>query len=130
MTPKRRQILEAMQGRTDHPTAEDLYHALRARGSGTSLATVYRALRALAASGLVGEVHGPGPDRFDPVQEPHYHFVCTTCNRVYDAGIPYQEQLNRLPHPAGFRVLGHEVTFFGVCPSCSGATEGDHGQGS
>ncbi|HEU68612.1 MAG TPA: transcriptional repressor, partial [Candidatus Acetothermia bacterium] len=82
LTPKRHEVLEAIQGRTDHPTAEDVYHSLREQGSRTSLATVYRALRVLAEEGFVREVHGLGPDRFDPVRKPHYHLVCRRCNRV------------------------------------------------
>lgn len=123
LTPKRRQVLEAIQGRTDHPTAEEVHRSLRDRGSKTSLATVYRALRALADEDLVLEIHGLGADRFDPVRKPHYHLVCTRCNRVDDAGVPYQEKLDLLPRQMGFRVSGHEITFFGVCSACSNSKE-------
>lgn len=130
LTHKRRQVLDAIQGRTDHPTADDLYRSLRDGGSRTSLATVYRALRSLAEEGLVLEVQGIGADRFDPVRVPHYHLVCARCYRVYDAELPYQEALDAFQPPGGFKVLGHEVTFFGVCSLCSDAKEAHHGQGS
>ena len=128
LTPKRRQILEAMQGRMDHPTAEELYCALREGGSRTSLATVYRGLRSLAEDGLLREVRGLGADRFDPVRESHYHLVCTRCNGICDAEIPYQRRLDALPSRSGFRASGHEITFFGVCASCSNHKEEHDGQ--
>lgn len=123
LTPKRQQVLDAMQGRTDHPTAEDVYRALREQGQRTSLATVYRALRTLAADELVQEVRGLGADRFDPVRQPHYHVVCTRCDRVYDADLPYRRDLDALPPRDGFAVSGHALTFFGVCSSCSNSKE-------
>jgi Fe2+ or Zn2+ uptake regulation protein len=44
---KRDRVLEELQGRVDHPTAEELYLSLREKGEEISLATVYRALRSL-----------------------------------------------------------------------------------
>jgi Fe2+ or Zn2+ uptake regulation protein len=123
LTPKRRQVLEAIQGRTDHPTAEDVHRILREQGKRTSLATVYRALRALADADLVREVRGLGADRFDPVRTPHYHLVCTRCGRAYDAEVPYQADLDAVLPRNGFTVSGHTVTFFGVCSSCSDSKE-------
>jgi len=123
LTPKHQQVLDAIQGRTDHPTAEDLYRALRDRGQQTSLATVYRALRTLAANERVQEIHGLGADRFDPIRTRHYHLVCTRCDQVYDAEVPYQKDLDAVRPLDGFAVSGHTITFFGVCSACSNPKE-------
>ncbi|HNR24479.1 MAG TPA: transcriptional repressor [Candidatus Bipolaricaulis anaerobius] len=117
-TPKQHVILEAIQGRTDHPTAEELYRELNEHGHAISLATVYRNLRALTQEGKVRELHGAGPDRFDPTISPHYHFRCHRCGRIYDLDLPYQSELERLTLPPGFRVHRHELTFVGLCPEC------------
>ena len=117
-TRQRRLIAEVMEGRTDHPTAEELYHELRARGEPISLATVYRTLRALAREGLLRELHGPGPDRFDPNTSPHYHFRCRRCGRVYDVNVPYREELDRVDSGPGFVVTSHEILWEGICPAC------------
>jgi Fe2+ or Zn2+ uptake regulation protein len=117
-TKQRRLIVEAIHDRRDHPTAEELYNSLRARGADISLATVYRNLRALAREGVIKEIHGDGPDRFDPVVTPHYHFRCEVCGRVYDVDVPYREELDKLPFPSGFEVHGHEITWVGICPAC------------
>ncbi|MGY4707194.1 Fur family transcriptional regulator [Candidatus Bipolaricaulota sp. J31] len=117
-TRQRRLIASAMKGRTDHPTAEELYHELRDRGEPVSLATVYRTLRALAREGLLREIHGYGPDRFDPNTAPHYHFRCVRCGRVFDVKTPYREELDRVELGPGFSVLGHELNWVGVCGDC------------
>ncbi len=117
-TRQRRLIVAALQGRTDHPTAEELYQSLRQQGADVSLATVYRNLRALAREGKVRELHGDGPDRFDPFTHPHYHFRCQVCGRVFDVKTPYREELDRVDLGPGFSVHGHELTWVGICPEC------------
>lgn len=117
-TRQRRKVMEAIQGRTDHPTAEELYRSLRDRGEEISLATVYRTLHSLANEGLIQELHWEGPDRFDPNTSPHCHFRCLSCGRIYDLDLPYQQELDRLPLPPGFHVHRHELTFVGLCPEC------------
>lgn len=122
-TRQRRIIVDALQGRTDHPTAEELYQSLREQGADVSLATVYRNLRALAREGLVREIHGEGPDRFDPFTHPHYHFHCLRCGRVFDVELPYRQELDAVDLGLGFKVLGHELVFWGLCPHCQKGKE-------
>ncbi|KUK26767.1 MAG: hypothetical protein XD60_1034 [Acetothermia bacterium 64_32] len=122
-TRQRRLIVEALQGRTDHPTAEELYQELREKGAQISLATVYRNLRALAREGKLKELQGNGPDRFDPNTHPHYHFRCTACGRAFDLELPYRRELDGLDLGQGFRVLGHQLIFLGLCPNCQGKKE-------
>ncbi len=117
-TRQRRLIASAMEGRIDHPTAEEIYHELRDRGEPVSLATVYRTLRALAREGFLREIHGHGPDRFDPNTAPHYHFRCVRCGRVFDVDVPYRGELDRVDVGAGFTVTSHEIVWEGICPSC------------
>ncbi|MCR4391430.1 MAG: transcriptional repressor [Candidatus Acetothermia bacterium] len=118
-TRKRHQVMTAIQGRTDHPTAEEVYQTLHAQGHHISLATVYRTLRALAGEGLVRELRCGGADRFDPNPSPHYHFLCTRCRLLFDVDAPYQTQLDHLlHHDHGFRIQGHMLIFYGWCPTC------------
>ncbi len=94
-----------------------------------SLATVYRTLRALAREGLLRELHGPGPDRFDPNTSPHYHFRCVRCGRVYDVNVPYRKELDRVEPGPGFSVTSHEIVWEGICPACreEGSEDGESG---
>ena len=117
-TQQRRLIWEAIKDRTDHPTAEELYQGLRRDGARVSLATVYRTLRALAREGLLRELHGPGPDRFDPNTSPHYHFRCRVCGRIFDVKIPYKDELDQVERGPGFIVTSHAIVWEGICPAC------------
>ncbi|MGB9757997.1 MAG: Fur family transcriptional regulator [Candidatus Bipolaricaulaceae bacterium] len=115
---KRDRVLSELMGRKDHPTAEELYLALREKGEEISLATVYRALRSLAEEGLVATLPIAPADRFDPVTEPHYHFHCLGCNRVSDLDFPYKPELDRAIEGLGFSVHHHTLVFHGLCPAC------------
>ncbi len=112
--------MQALVGRTDHPTAEELYHDLRNQGAEISLPTIYRNLRALAREGEVLELRGAGPDRFDPAIHPHYHFRCSRCDRVFDVDLPYRAELDQVELGHGLVQSGHEIVWVGVCPECRG----------
>lgn len=127
LPPKRKRLLQALTGRTDHPTAEELYRALAAQGEEISLATVYRGLRALAQDGLVGELQLGGPSRYDPVVEPHHHFFCRSCGGVVDILGP-RVRAPRDGLPPGFIAEGYSVIWKGICPACAQPKEGRDGQ--
>jgi Fe2+ or Zn2+ uptake regulation protein len=69
---------------------------------------------------LLRELHGHGPDRFDPNLVPHYHFHCTRCGRVFDVGVSYKGELDRIDVGPGFAVVSHEIIWEEICPSCRG----------
>lgn len=96
---------------------------LRARKSvrSLSLATVYRAVRALEEEGAIAAVVLPDePPRYEPAEiaaEHHHHFRCDDCARVFDLpGCPggFSDLL-----PEGFRMTRHDVVLYGRCPDCA-----------
>lgn len=115
---KRDRVLQELMGRTDHPTAEELYLSLREKGEEISLATVYRALRSLAEEGLVATLPLAPADRFDPTAKPHYHFHCLRCDRVFDLDLPYKPELDQAIEKLRFSVHHHTLVFHGLCPDC------------
>lgn len=115
---KRDRVFQELLGRTDHPTAEELYLALREKGEVISLATVYRSLRALAEEGFVATLPLAPAERFDPTTRPHYHFHCRHCDRVLDLDLPYKLELDRAIEALGFSVHHHTLVFHGLCPAC------------
>ena len=58
---------------------------------------------------------------FDAMVEPHAHFFCTTCGRVYD--LPTDEvsvaQVDSLP--GGHKVVEVDLYYRGTCSHCLGA---------
>jgi len=105
-----------------HPTAEQVYDAVRRRLPNISLATVYKALDALVDAGLAARfADGDGPARYDPHSEAHYHLRCLKTGRIQDLALPYDPSLPDRVAPGlvaelrrrGFEVTGHRFEIVG-----------------
>ena len=119
---KREAILEAIRGTSCHPSAEWVYRQLKPRHPDLSLGTVYRNLAFFREQGLVRSVGTvQGQERFDAIVAPHSHFVCSCCGCVQDLpGLQLGEELDRsVSMQYGLAVERHELTFYGLCPSCT-----------
>jgi len=128
LTIQRRHILEVLLGRTDHPTADQVFEEVQARLPGISRTTVYRALNTLVRLGVIRMVCSPGASvRFDANLEQHHHLVCLYCGKMSDWDDP---RLNRLPLPntrrAGFKIVDYTVHFRGACVDCIRKTKATH----
>lgn len=116
---QREAILSELCGRTDHPTAEELYLSLKEEMPNLSLGTVYRNLSLLSEEGTIRKLSCGGADHFDGNTAQHYHFLCNRCGRLYDLPMPVFEELDReaqkyLPCLVDY----HRLTFYGICQSC------------
>ncbi len=124
MTIQRRAIYEALEGRVDHPTADQVYESVRERIPGLSRTTVYRVLETLVRVGAARKVeHHGAAARFDPRVDHHHHLACIQCARVIDIELSPAE---RIPVPnsrkTGFRVLDYSIHFTGLCSGCRKST--------
>lgn len=121
LTPQRREIAEAVGRMPGAFSAADLAACLREGGAGTGLATVYRALSALEASGWVaraGERDGAVLFAHCGVGDHHHHLVCTGCGRVEHAPCVIEEALCDVARATGFVITDHDVTLYGLCAAC------------
>ena len=105
-------------------SAENLEDSLVAEGRKVGRASIYRALEALAAVGLVQRVDlGEGGSRWERVgsgPHHHHHLVCRTCGAV----VPFEDDnletaLHALGRKYGLTVESHDVTLHGLCPACA-----------
>ncbi|MDB5048312.1 MAG: transcriptional repressor [Fibrobacteres bacterium] len=88
------------------------------------IATVYRTINLLQDNQLIHSVILPsGETRYESshLDEHHHHFQCVKCSHVYDLGICPVGIPNGTTIPGGFQVQSHELTLFGLCPSCTGS---------
>jgi Fur family peroxide stress response transcriptional regulator len=121
VTVQRRAVYAVVSSRRDHPTADQVYEAVKDRVPGLSRTTVYRVLDTLVDTGFLRRVHhAGGVTRFDPTTERHHHLVCEACGRLVDledAAVPAL----RLPEApgTGFRISDYSVSFLGLCGSCT-----------
>jgi Fur family transcriptional regulator, ferric uptake regulator len=111
-----REVLEHAQGPL---SVNDLLEKASERVDGLGVATVYRAVGALLEEGWIEAVEIPGePARYERADKAHHHhFQCESCARVFDiAGC--LDNLRKLVPPK-FRIKAHDVTLYGLCPTCA-----------
>jgi Fur family transcriptional regulator, peroxide stress response regulator len=114
--------LARMADRHGHPTAEEVYQAVRTDVPSISLATVYKGLEALVASGLVTKLPtGDGSARYDARCDDHYHLRCLRSGEVQDLPTRFDPDLVAKLDPdlgrdldaRGFRVTGYRLELVG-----------------
>ncbi len=117
---QRETILAMLRSTRDHPTADQIYDEVRKQVPRISKGTVYRDLKILQEDGAVKELSPPDTvGRFDATMEPHYHFRCDRCGRVFDLDEAVDQELDaRVAKRTGYKVTHHELEFRGLCRDC------------
>lgn len=112
-------IVETLRHSTEHPTAETVYRTLKSDYPRLSLATVYRNLNQLCATGIIKKLHvADSPDRFDGNIEPHYHLCCKVCKKVIDIETPKGAWRALLMPNEKHHIDECDVFFYGTCAKC------------
>ena len=121
-TAQRRAIYHFLRGTAVHPTAEQVYSAVRGEITTISLATVYKALEALVACGLASKLaYGDEAARYDARTDEHCHTRCLACGSVHDVvGSLPADLLSRLYPGADFHAQAYRVEITGYCGDCAG----------
>jgi Fe2+ or Zn2+ uptake regulation protein len=119
-TRQREAVLSYLRGTRSHPTADQVYDAVRKAVPNISKGTVYRNLQVLQEEGQVAELHLEGaPSRLEARLERHYHFRCDGCGRVFDLDEPVDQGIDqRVAARTGFKVNHHQTEFRGWCGDC------------
>lgn len=121
-TEQRAAVYRYLNSTTSHPTADEVFTAVRGEIADISLATVYKALETLVGCGLAIKLSfGDGSARYDARTDDHYHARCTRCGAVRDVrGDPLEHLLPEPGAVPGFVVHGYRVEVVGVCQACGG----------
>lgn len=121
-TEQRAAVYRYLSASTSHPTADEVFTAVRTEIADISLATVYKALETLVSCGLATKLSfGDGSARYDARTDDHCHARCVRCGTVQDVTAPDMTGvLPSLGASEGFRVQGYRVEVFGLCPVCAG----------
>ncbi len=114
VTPQRRAILNAFTGRAEEHLSADEVHSLASTVvPEIRRSTVYATLAELAELGLLASVGSSEPIRYETNTEPHDHFRCRLCLRLFDVN------LNASPTALeGFLVERVSTLAEGVCKEC------------
>jgi Fur family ferric uptake transcriptional regulator len=121
MTRQRKVILEELRKVNTHPSADEVYEMVRKHLPHISLGTVYRNLEILSETGDIQKLEpGSSLKRFDGNPDDHYHIRCIRCNRLVDVHVDIRIDFNHeLKKATDFKILGHKLEFYGLCPKCS-----------
>jgi Fur family peroxide stress response transcriptional regulator len=121
---QREAILDFLRNTSSHPTAYQIYEAVRKEIPNISLGTVYRNLKLLSSEAEILELDLAGSlSRFDGDTRSHYHFRCEGCGRVFDVDEPVDLERNeRVAKKTGFMVSHHILEFRGLCRDCQTST--------
>lgn len=118
VTPQRQAILKLLQGNETHPSAENIYSEILKRYPGVSFATVYNTLSKLVKAGKIQKLDiDPNKKRFDPQVNPHPHFYCQVCGRVYDMVYNSPLPMN-MKKKEGHQVDVIQLNLKGICKDC------------
>ena len=113
-------ILRALDEHRIHPTADELYQYIHQEYADIGVATVYRNLNKFAEKGIIRKIIGlDGSSHFDSCMEPHFHFICDCCGKIYD--IPMDISADLIAKAEEFtdcKISSMDMTFRGLCRAC------------
>lgn len=121
LTGQRIAVYEYLTTADFHPTAEEVYTAVRKSLPKISLATVYKNLEALVACGAVTKwTYGDAAARYDIRTDHHYHTRCLGCGKVRDLDATEESDILRQIKPdSGFTVKDYRLELLGYCEDCN-----------
>lgn len=122
-TKQRRAVTATLETLEDFISAQDLHQLMASRGDKVSLATTYRLLQSMVATGEVETLkteEGEAIYRRCDSEHHHHHLLCRVCGSAQEFEVPEFEALAEaiaLTH--GFTELNHTIELTGVCATCS-----------
>lgn len=120
VTRGRLAVVEALARQGGHRTADELARALAAAGTALPRASLYHALAALVAGGVVMVADaGPGIARYEVAGTWHHHLVCRGCGTVVDIPCVRGDRPCLEPDLLGVVADEAQVIFRGLCASCA-----------
>lgn len=119
ITTQRIAIMRALEGRMDHPTAEQIFTELKPNFPTLSIATVYSTTR-LLANASVARILTIDDKKvyFDPDTSPHSHFMCTKCRKIVDVPMVMDcAEAEAIPQISS--ISNGELFLYGICSDCA-----------
>lgn len=120
LTQQRAAVFDYLRQVEHHPSAEEVYMAVKQKLPKISLATVYKNLEALVNCGAISKLtYGDAAARYDIRTDHHYHTRCLDCGKIWDldskAG---PDWLKQIKPQAGFAVKDYRLELLGYCREC------------
>lgn len=120
ITPQRLAVFKLLDGNKSHPTAEDIFAALRREHPNISYTTVYNILKSIVRIGGIQElVIDRERIHYDPDTSLHHHALCIKCGLILDVVMPLK--IPKLPKEISgqFKPTSFQINFYGTCRNCA-----------
>lgn len=120
ITKQRKHIIRFMLESRDHPTAEDIYQAIKDKDTTMSLATIYNNLNLLVKEGIISEMKFSGvTSHFDFNDDDHNHIKCSYCGKIADVVLDNRQAIrDQFVQETGYKVTSVVIEAHGICPDC------------
>ena len=118
----RQMVFRKVMATHGHFSAEELAKVCQKLKPAVSRATVYRCLHEILEAGVIrGTAFGDKHQHFEHLydEKRHHHAICVRCRRFIE--FPDLDEENRyraILERQGFRIIGHEMHFYGICRNC------------
>jgi Fur family peroxide stress response transcriptional regulator len=124
LTNQKKMILNYLQNTDSHPTAEEIFLAVRNILPQISFATIYRNLKNLVNEGYISTLaFEKGPTRYDAHKNPA-HFICRKCKKIYDiTQIDHKKINKKASKDINAQIESNTFYFFGICEKCLNKAE-------
>jgi Fur family ferric uptake transcriptional regulator len=121
---RQRGAVQAVVGELDgFHSVQDIHARLRGAGEPIGLATVYRAVAALAEDGVLDALRtdrGETLYRRCSTEHHHHHLVCRSCGRAVEVAGPTVERwADQVAREHGFADVSHTLEIVGTCAACA-----------
>ncbi len=118
-TQQRDAIRKALLNARRPLSIHEVFELAQSEVAGLGIATVYRNLKALQVEGWIVQVDLPGqPSRWEIAPEGHHHhFLCRTCDKLYEIHACPQGLMRLLPQ--GYTLEEHDILLRGQCDDCT-----------
>lgn len=110
-------IMEYLESRRNHPSADEIYNELVKDIPTLSKTTVYNTLNLFRDVGLVRVITiEENETRFDADTSNHGHFKCESCGKISDFFVQIEGmKMNGLDN---FKIRQKDIYFKGICAKC------------
>ena len=112
-------VMDYLQAHRTHPSVDEIYNALIERIPTLSKTTVYNTLRLFVDNRAARQLTIDERNAcFDACMEPHAHFHCRHCGKVFDLPLRRTNLERETVMPEGFTSEQADLYFHGTCPDC------------
>lgn len=119
LTSQKKVILDYLMGVKSHPTAEDVYAAVKVKLPQISMGTVYRILNNFDEKNKAQIILSKRAAHFDADISPHTHFVCQVCDKVFDIFDEcYKCGILEKKRTKVGKIKNYKIIFYGICKNC------------